>query len=234
MKDYYHILGLTPSCSQAEIKRAYRQLAIKYHPDKNNGDSESEERFKKIAQAYLVLGDTASRNAYDYTGGITKNYRSNKAGKTPVTYLILLRRVKERVLQANGIIDKSALFKVIDDLLSDETIKFLITVRDTATNNLIIDEVLTCCIFLEGDFKGKLYDKLSKLSDGDLTLKNKLEFLNKSYTGSYNSKEETNYTTTISTAKQEGENVPILFIFILVLLLLVFLIFVLSKSIIVQ
>jgi molecular chaperone DnaJ len=182
MKDYYKILEIKPNASQAEIKKAYRLLAVKYHPDKNNGDKVSEERFKEISESYIILGDASKRNAYDYTKGHYKNYNGQNTAynrQTPVTFLILFKRVKEKVLHANGRIKQDALYKVIDDLLSHETITFLITVRDIATNNLIIDEVLTCCIFLGEPYKKGLYTKLTTLADGDPRFTAKLELLHK-------------------------------------------------------
>lgn len=67
-KDYYKILGVERGAEAAEIKRAYRQLALKYHPDKNPGDDEAEERFKEINEAYEVLGDPGKREKYDHLG----------------------------------------------------------------------------------------------------------------------------------------------------------------------
>lgn len=64
-KDYYKILGIKKDASQDEIKKAYRKLAIKYHPDKNPGDKSAEEKFKDAAEAYEVLGDEKKRAEYD-------------------------------------------------------------------------------------------------------------------------------------------------------------------------
>ena len=64
-KDYYKILGVDKKASQDEIKKAYRKLAIKYHPDKNPGDKKAEEKFKEAAEAYEVLGDEKKRAEYD-------------------------------------------------------------------------------------------------------------------------------------------------------------------------
>lgn len=64
-KDYYQILGVNRDASIEEIKRAYRSLAVKYHPDKNPGDKEAEERFKEINEAYHILSDPAKRAKYD-------------------------------------------------------------------------------------------------------------------------------------------------------------------------
>lgn len=64
-KDYYKTLGVKQNTPDADIKRAYRKLAIKYHPDKNPGDKKAEERFKVINEAYEVLGDPSKRQKYD-------------------------------------------------------------------------------------------------------------------------------------------------------------------------
>ncbi|MDP9341567.1 MAG: molecular chaperone DnaJ [Actinomycetota bacterium] len=64
-KDYYQVLGVPRNASQAEIKKAYRKLAQKHHPDANSGNKEAEERFKEISVAYDVLGDEAKRKQYD-------------------------------------------------------------------------------------------------------------------------------------------------------------------------
>jgi molecular chaperone DnaJ len=68
MKDYYDILGVSRNASDADLKKAYRQLAMKYHPDRNTGSKESEEKFKEINEAYSCLCDTDKRNHYDRFG----------------------------------------------------------------------------------------------------------------------------------------------------------------------
>ena len=66
--DYYEVLGCERTASDQEIKSAYRKLALKYHPDRNPGDKEAEERFKEAAEAYSVLGDAGKRQRYDTYG----------------------------------------------------------------------------------------------------------------------------------------------------------------------
>ena len=67
-RDYYEVLGLQKSASADEIKRAYRQLAKKYHPDMNPGDSEAEQKFKEVNEAYAILSDTDKKAKYDQYG----------------------------------------------------------------------------------------------------------------------------------------------------------------------
>ena len=68
MKDYYKVLGIDKNATPDAIKKAYRQLALKYHPDRNKGDKEAEERFKEINEAYAVLSDSEKKRQYDMFG----------------------------------------------------------------------------------------------------------------------------------------------------------------------
>jgi curved DNA-binding protein len=71
--DYYKVLGVDKSSSQTEIKKAYRKLALKFHPDKNKGDKDSEAKFKEISEAYAVLSDSEKKQQYDTYG--STNFR---------------------------------------------------------------------------------------------------------------------------------------------------------------
>ena len=67
-RDYYEVLGVDKGASASEIKKAYRKLALKYHPDKNPDDSAAEEKFKEAAEAYEVLSDDNKRERYNRFG----------------------------------------------------------------------------------------------------------------------------------------------------------------------
>lgn len=78
-RDYYEVLGVEKSATEAEIKKAYRRLAMKYHPDKNQDDKAAEEKFKEASEAYEVLSDAGKRQRYDQFGhaGVENSFGSN-------------------------------------------------------------------------------------------------------------------------------------------------------------
>ena len=88
-ENYYDVLGVDKNASAEEIKKAYRAKAFKYHPDRNAGDKEAEDMFKKIGEAYSVLSDEKKKADYDRFGSTTSSYSSanNSAyGNTYNTY----------------------------------------------------------------------------------------------------------------------------------------------------
>ena len=81
-RDYYEVLGVSKTATDAEIKKAYRKLAMKYHPDYNPGDKEAEEKFKEINEANEVLSDPKKRQLYDQYGfaGVDPTYAAQNGG----------------------------------------------------------------------------------------------------------------------------------------------------------
>ncbi|MEK6554417.1 MAG: DnaJ C-terminal domain-containing protein [Bdellovibrionota bacterium] len=85
-RDYYSVLGVAKTASADEIKKAYRKLAMKYHPDKNQGDKASEDKFKEVSEAYEALSDPKTRSAYDQFGhagagaGAAAGFRGARGG----------------------------------------------------------------------------------------------------------------------------------------------------------
>ncbi|MGH8283981.1 MAG: molecular chaperone DnaJ [Gammaproteobacteria bacterium] len=81
-RDYYEVLGVARGAPEAEIKKAYRRLAMKYHPDRNSGDAQAEGKFKEVSEAYEVLTDAHKRAAYDQFGhaGVDASSAGARAG----------------------------------------------------------------------------------------------------------------------------------------------------------
>ncbi len=80
MKDYYYILGLNETATTEEVKKAYRKLSLKFHPDKNDGDEFFTERFKEIQEAYETLVDSSKRKAYDYSRNANSSAKFSNKG----------------------------------------------------------------------------------------------------------------------------------------------------------
>jgi len=78
-KDYYKILGVERKASADDIRKAYRKLALKYHPDRNPGDKAAEDRIKEVNEAYQVLGDSEKRARYDQLGSAYSNWQGSGA-----------------------------------------------------------------------------------------------------------------------------------------------------------
>jgi molecular chaperone DnaJ len=85
-RDYYEILGVARTASDQDIKSAYRKLALKYHPDRNQGDKQAEERFKEAAEAYAVLADAQKRAAYDRFGHAGVGAGAGPSGFDPTIF----------------------------------------------------------------------------------------------------------------------------------------------------
>lgn len=188
MTDYYKILGVSPNATQEEIKVAFRQLAFKFHPDRNPNDRVSENKFKQIAEAYEILSDTNKRNAYNFDYNKNKRNRTSNsrnhtsenqasnANVTPQTFLRIFRDIKGKI---EGIdksrINQRKLFDSIYDLLTINNINFLLSRNDTIANRQIIDEILICCKPLGNDkhpvqsfiYVDKIIEKLNNLASSD-------------------------------------------------------------------
>ena len=189
MKDYYKILEVSVTATLEDIKKSYRRLALKYHPDRNHGDKISESKFKEVAEAYEILSDAEERTKYDYEynrNRQSKNTNSSQQGKkaenkteesiTPITFLSIFRGIRKKV---EGLdkkrINQRNLFDSINELLTDTNINFLLNWDDIKTNRQIIEEVLVCCKPLGYDrhpFQSFIYierisPKLARLAGAD-------------------------------------------------------------------
>jgi hypothetical protein len=190
MKDFYKILEVASTATNDEIKKSYRRLALKYHPDRNQGNKTSEAKFKEVAEAYEVLSDEAERKEYDYDFKKASQTSSNNSSQqkakaesakkeepvTPLTFLSILKDIRKKV---SGIstkrINQRNLFDSVNELLTDNNINFLLRLDDLKTNRQIIVEALECLRPLGYDrhpVQGFIYierisPKLAKLAGND-------------------------------------------------------------------
>src|SRR3989338_4519256 len=91
-KDYYKVLGVSEKASADEIKKVYRKLAVKYHPDKNQGNKDAETKFKGLSEAYYVLSDPKRRTQYDQMRQLGGGQSANFAGSQGFDFEDLLRQ----------------------------------------------------------------------------------------------------------------------------------------------
>lgn len=172
LKDYYGILELETSATQQEIKKAYRQLALRYHPDKNPGDAYATSQFTEIKEAYEVLTNPAKKENY-----LQQRWYNQSKGKrtmqkiiTPVTVLKQSLELERYVSHLDVFrMDKEGLKKHILDLIPDEIIERLHTFNEPETNRQIISTLLKAISSLPHLYTTTISTQLKKLSRGDET-----------------------------------------------------------------
>lgn len=128
LKDYYSILEVNPTASLLIIKKAYRRLALKYHPDKNGGNKLYELKFKEISEAYRVLSDGKKRNDYNYSkfGFVNASHKANHTHFSIKYILLNAKKLRNHVATSDpDRINLSAVSKHIDELLNTITVKTL-------------------------------------------------------------------------------------------------------------
>ena len=128
LKDYYSILEVPPTASLLVIKKAYRKLAHKYHPDKNGGNKLYEQKFKEISEAYRVLSDNKRRNDYNYSkfGFAHSAHKANTTYNSVKFVLLTAKKLRNHVATSDpDRINLIAVFKQVNELLNYITVKAL-------------------------------------------------------------------------------------------------------------
>ena len=192
MTDYYKLLGVLPNATTDEIKKAYRQLALKYHPDRNPGDKNSEAFFKKVTEAYTILSDPEERENYNWerkenqqtSSSQSQNQKrrepKQEAQMTPQVILAIFLDIRKKVTGVDkSKINQSILFNSLTDLLSTNNINFLLAFGDTKTNNQIINETISCCKSLSYPYVERIAPKLAQLAGSNNDLIQKIFSFNK-------------------------------------------------------
>jgi curved DNA-binding protein CbpA len=190
MKDYYKVLGVLPNATTEEIKKAYRQLALKYHPDRNPGDKNSEAFFKKVTEAYTILSDPEERENYNwefkrsqhasYTQQQESSEKKHEPQVTPQVILSVSQEIRKKVVGIDKRrINQLALYNSLNEMLSVSNLNLLISWGDTKINKLIIKEVMTFWKVLSYPYVDKLTPKLVKLASSDNDTIHKIHLANK-------------------------------------------------------
>ena len=147
MEDPYKVLEISIHATSEEIKKAFRRLALKYHPDKNEGDLNAENRFKSISSAYNILSDVDKKKRYD--DSINKIKTENNEVITPAYVLEKLTALRKGVTDMpKHKVNPLAIFKVLYDLFNDANVNLLLTINDRNKNREITHEAIICCKYM--------------------------------------------------------------------------------------
>jgi len=180
-KDYYQLLGVKPNASPEEIKRSYRKLALKYHPDKNPGDPLAEAVFKEIAEAYDVLSDEKRREDYHYKRSYAYDYKYATAlVVTPQTILNDAIKLRKLVEKADPFrMNRDALLFQLQQILSAENLLLLSNEKQININNAIVAALLIASKPLQYTYSEIIAEQLYVLSNDNTSLEKEItEFLN--------------------------------------------------------
>jgi molecular chaperone DnaJ len=170
LKDYYKILEVQPVASLQEIKRSFRKLALKYHPDKNAGNHLSEAQFREIQEAYEVLSNPKKREEYNY-----KRWYNRSIGQPFTRQLLSPRSILEECRLIKEYVNSISIFQVdyvslsihIRTVLSDSAVKILLQANQPDINKEIIFTILKAVKPLPLKYLLPICEILTRLADND-------------------------------------------------------------------
>ena len=180
LKDYYQILQIEPHSTLAEIKQAFRRLALIYHPDKNPNDKYAEVQFNEIKEAYEVLTHPVKKENYLQQRWYNQSIGKRRAAQTitPVSILKLVLELERYVSKLDvHRMNKEGLSDYIEELLSTGTIEKLRQFNEPEINKQIITSTLSAMQYLPMKFIGKLPERLGTLADDETSLHRIKNFL---------------------------------------------------------
>jgi molecular chaperone DnaJ len=181
-KDYYRLLGVKPNATNDEIKKSYRRLALKYHPDKNPDDALAEATFKEVAEAYDILSDPKKRENYHYKRFSTYDYKYHEEHAiTPRSILSDAIKLQKLVEKADPFrINRDALLFQLEQILSEDNLQLLQNENQTSINQQIVEALLPASKPLHYRYIEIIVHNLLMLADDNIYLENKItDFLNR-------------------------------------------------------
>ena len=173
LKDYYQILRIQPHSTLAEIKQAFRRLALIYHPDKNPNDKYAEAQFNEIKEAYEVLTNPVKKENYLQQRWYNQSIGKRRTAKTitPVSILKIVLELEQYVSRLDvHRMNREGLSGYIDELLSTGTIENLKQFNEPEINKQIITSALSAMQPLSMRFLGKLPERLGTLADDETSM----------------------------------------------------------------
>lgn len=182
-KDYYRLLGVKSNATNDEIKKSYRRLALKYHPDKNPNDALAEATFKEIAEAYDILSNPKKREDYHYRRFYTYNYKYREEPPiTPQSILNDAMKLQALVAKANPFrVNRDALLFQLEQILSEDNLQLLQDENKPFVNGQIVEALLASCKPLHYMHVEIIVDNLLMLANGNAYLENKITYFLKEH-----------------------------------------------------
>ncbi|MCF8451217.1 MAG: DnaJ domain-containing protein [Taibaiella sp.] len=178
LKDYYKILGVKPLAVLPEIKKAYRALAIKYHPDKNPDNALGEAQFKEINEAYSVLSNTRKRAAYDderWLSGMGNNTKYNEA-ITPAWLLKVCVELNTSLAKMDTHrMSQGTLQTYLLMILADAHLEVLLEENDKKINEAIINELIRATEKLELRYLDEVLSGLNTIAGNDTAIRQTID-----------------------------------------------------------
>ena len=178
VKDYYKILEVAPAATLQEIKRAFRQLAQRYHPDKNDGSHTAAIHYMEIQEAYKVLSDPKQREAYNYKRWYIRSAGESytKPALTPAAILEQSRLIQQYVADMNVFhIPYDAVSLHIRQLLSSNAIKILHEYNDANVNREVVQQTLSAATPLPPRYFNPIAQLLLRVAAGDLAVQDTIK-----------------------------------------------------------
>ena len=190
-RDYYVVLNVQPAATPAEIKLAYRKLALQYHPDRNGGNTHTEVLFKEINEAYGVLSNEQKRDDYNrlrdaYKSSANTSTQATSASKNntqrqrpPVTGKTILfhcTHLRSVIEKSNPFaINADSLYARVESILSDFHIHTLLYENKRIVISQVVHELLVCCRPLPENYFNAITPRLYKLAGTDAIMKNAIQ-----------------------------------------------------------
>ena len=182
LKDYYKTLEVAPVATELEIKKAFRRLALKYHPDKNEDNTFATVHFRELQEAYEILSDKQQREEYNYKRWYARSLGKpfQASFKTPSPILSECRRLAEYVASTNIFqVDFDGLSYHIRQLLNDNNIAILQQYNERPVNQQVAQYIMDASKSLPFHYIPPIKELLLRVSDKDSAMTNNILLFSK-------------------------------------------------------
>lgn len=165
-RDYYEILQVFPGSTAEEIKRSFRKLALRFHPDRNHGSEQYSRQFKELAAAYEILSDPSARKEYDRENGF--NTPEARKEITPAGILHDAARLRNYVYNTSLFsVDQQALIQQYQRILSERNISLLREFDQSSINRRVVSDMMDSTRYLPYRSLNQVLPSLLQLAEGD-------------------------------------------------------------------